>query len=245
MRAGLLASSLSRRRGIEVLNSCHPFFPTFVRLMSEAAAKPPVYDLGTNRRFAKEVGLVRYLFNGVDYVAGGFRYDASLGDNACDFHCDLHDLSTIESRIVGSVICLEVLEHLTAPTKAISEIHRILKPDGICVMAVPFLASYHGKSRRNENPVYNASSGFVDDGSHSGYGDYWRFTHEGLALAFAEAGFRRVDVWPIDGWLLSRLCLLGLYPLLSKFSWLLKVAGWLDQPRLGRATTLHFVRATK
>lgn len=213
--------------------------------MREVACHPPVYDLGTSQRFAKEMGLVRHLFDGVEYRAGGYRFDASLGADACDFDCDLHDLSAIESFTAGSVVCLEVLEHLKAPKQALAEIYRVLKPDGICVMAVPFMASYHGKSHRDANPVYDATVRFVDDGSHSGYGDYWRFTHEGLALAFAEAGFRRVDVWPIDGWLLSRLCLLGLYPILARLPWLMKFVGWLDQPVLGRATTLHFVRAIK
>jgi ubiquinone/menaquinone biosynthesis C-methylase UbiE len=35
------------------------------------------------------------------------------------------------------VICTEVLEHLPEPLPAIEEFHRLLKPGGICVIAVP------------------------------------------------------------------------------------------------------------
>lgn len=213
--------------------------------MREVACHPPCYDLGTSRRFAKEMGLVRTLFDGVEYRAGGFNCDRSFGGDACDFHCDLHDLTSIPSQSVGSVICLEVLEHVRDPWRVLAEVFRILKSDGLCVMTVPFLISYHGKSHRKTNPVFLRQGGFVEDSSHSGYGDYWRFTHEGLALAFAGAGFQRVDIWPIDGWLLSRLCLLGLYEYMVKFPIVLRLVARFDRPRLGRATTLHFVRAIK
>lgn len=62
---------------------------------------------------------------------------------------------------------------------------------------------------------------------------------------FAEAGFTRVDVYPIDGWLISRLEVLGLYRRLASFSVLRKLIHKLDQPRLGRTTTMHYVRAEK
>lgn len=46
-----------------------PFFPTSKRLMTEAAARIPVYDPGTGARFAKEVGLVRHMFDETAGVA--------------------------------------------------------------------------------------------------------------------------------------------------------------------------------
>jgi SAM-dependent methyltransferase len=35
------------------------------------------------------------------------------------------------------LICTEVLEHLPDPLNAVKEFHRLLKPEGICVIAVP------------------------------------------------------------------------------------------------------------
>lgn len=228
-----------------MLDSRHPFFPTFERLMGEAAAQLPVYDLGTSARFAKEVGLVRHLFDEASYRAGGYRPDLSLGELACDFSCDIQNLSGIDDGEAGSVLCLSVLEHVLYPERAVREISRILRPGGLAIVSVPFFVAYHGKSGRGANPVFDRNKGWQSDSSHGGYGDFWRFTHEGLAFLFAEAGFSRIDVFPIDGRLISRLQMLGIYHRLHGLPFLASLMARLDQPRLGRATTMHFVRAEK
>jgi SAM-dependent methyltransferase len=225
-----------------MLTRAHPFFPTFLELMREAARSTPVYDLGTSRRFAKEVGLAREVFDEKSYFAGG--YDPKPGPDACDFHCDVHDMPDLEDKSAGAILSLEVLEHVERPEAAVAEMARILRPGGVLILAVPFLASYHGKRQLTANPVYDGRD-LTRDHSHSGYGDYWRFTHEGLATLLARAGFSRVDVYPIDGALLSRLSLLRLDTLLQRVPLLLKLAGLFDRPRLGRSTTLHFVRAIR
>ena len=59
------------------------------------------------------------------------------------------------------VITQEVLEHVESPFTAIKEIKRILKPNGIAYIQLPFVIGFH------PCPA-----------------DYWRFTHEGIfALA--------------------------------------------------------------
>lgn len=228
-----------------MLDRHHPFFPIFEGLMAEAAVRKPVYDLGTSARFAKEVGLVRHLFDEAAYYAGGYRPDLSFGTDACDFECDIQELSGIATGAAGAVLCISVLEHVLDPRAAIREIYRILRPGGLAVVSVPFLVAYHGKSKRNVNPVYVRDGDWHVDSSHNGYGDFWRFTHEGLALLFAQGGFARVDVYPIDGWLISRLEILGLYRRLARIPVVRTLIHKLDRPRLGRATTLHFVRAEK
>lgn len=120
----------------------------------------------------------------------------------------------------------------------------ILRPAGQAIFSVPFFVSYHGKSGRDANPVYERDSDWQTDPSHAGYGDFWHFTHEGLALMSAEAGFSRVDVYPIDGWLISRLQVLGLYQRLARVP-LVRTLYKIDRPQLGRMTTMHFVRAEK
>lgn len=228
-----------------MLDVRHPFFPTFVRLMSEAAAKPPVYDLGTSGRFAKEVGLVRHLFDEKEYRAGGFHPDNLGKPGGCDFDCDIENMRDVRDNSIGSVICMEVLEHIQHPWQAVGEIHRVLEAHGIAIVSVPFYISYHGKSEVRDNPLICHEGMWRSGNRHSDYGDYWRFTHEGIALLFAEAGFSRVDVYPVDGWLISRLQVLGLYHGLSKLPGMATLLSKLDRPRLGRATTMHFVRAEK
>ncbi len=213
--------------------------------MSEAASKPPVYDLGTSGRFVKEVGLVRQLFDEKEYRAGGFHPD-NLGKlGGCDFDCDIENMRDIQDGSVGSVICMEVLEHVQHPARAVGEIHRVLKDRGIAIVSVPFFTSYHGRSETRDNPIISPERGGALGNRHSDYGDYWRFTHEGIALLFAEAGFSRVDVYPVDGWLLSRLQVLGFYHGLSKLPGMAAILSQLDRPRLGKSTTRHFVRAEK
>ncbi|MDP1927112.1 MAG: methyltransferase domain-containing protein [Thiobacillus sp.] len=228
-----------------MLDLHHPFFLTFERLMAESAARTPVYDLGTSARFAKEVGLVRHLFDENTYRAGGYRPDMTLEMSSCDFDCDIQNLSGIADGEAGSVLSISVLEHVLDPHRAVREMYRILQPGGLAIVSVPFFVAYHGKSGRDVNPVYERGSDWQTDSSHGGYGDFWRFTHEGLALMFAEAGFSRVDVYPIDGWLISRLEVLGLYRRLARVPLVRMLIHKFDRPRLGRTATMHFVRAEK
>lgn len=163
-----------------MLDRHHPFFPIFEGLMAEAAVRKPVYDLGTSARFAREVGLVRHLFDEAAYYAGGYRPDLSLGTDACDFECDIHGLSGIATGAAGAVLCISVLEHVLDPRAAIREIYRILRPGGLAVVSVPFLVAYHGKSKRNVNPVY------VRDGD-------WTSIH--VIMAMEISGALRMRVW--------------------------------------------------
>ena len=45
-----------------------------------------------------------------------------FGDNTFDF-----------------ILCSEVLEHMQEPQKIVDEMHRVLKPNGICISATPYL----------------------------------------------------------------------------------------------------------
>ena len=68
----------------------------------------------------------------------------------------------------------QVLEHTKRPWEAVKELYRVLREDGFVIATTPLIWQYHAKK---------------------GWGDYWRFTPDGLAELFQ--GF---DVLMCAGW---------------------------------------------
>lgn len=103
---------------------------------------------------------------------------------------DIHNLP-FENDSKEAILCIAVLEHVENPIKAMSELHRVLKPGGKLLIYVPFLYYYH---------------------AHEGYyGDYWRFTIDTLknfAKPFSESEITPVRL-PVET--LCRLTPLGRY----------------------------------
>lgn len=102
------------------------------------------------------------------------RYD-SLDVTPCStevtFSGDIQDLGCICDASYDAALCLEVLEHVPDPLKALQETHRILKEDGILIVSVPHLSRVH-------------------DEPH----DYFRFTHYGLRVLLERAGFSVMEI---------------------------------------------------
>jgi len=80
------------------------------------------------------------------------------------------------SRSADLVLCTQVLEHVTDPGRAVSEMARVLKPDGVCLLTT------HGTWFYHPDPE-----------------DYWRWTPAGLSSLFRSAGFGDVKVTPVGG----------------------------------------------
>lgn len=97
------------------------------------------------------------------------------------YQADLQDMAIVPAATYDSAICFEVLEHVPDPFKALTEIHRVLRPGATLIVSVPHL------SRLHEEPY-----------------DFFRYTHYGLRAMFERAGF---DVLQIErrGSLLSFL----------------------------------------
>ena len=85
----------------------------------------------------------------------------------------MHDLSFADGS-VGTVVCLETLEHVADPLQAVREMHRVLRPGG--VLAISSLMFF---------PI------------HAHPWDYWRFTPEGFELLLAPFESRLVVA---QGW---------------------------------------------
>jgi SAM-dependent methyltransferase len=96
------------------------------------------------------------LFPGKKYI----KQDVQDFNPACiDVICDIADMKPISNESIGLVLNLESLEHLPYPQKAIDEIHRVLRPNGLLILTTVM----HFKIHRTPK-------------------DYWRFTPDGIEL---------------------------------------------------------------
>lgn len=103
----------------------------------------------------------------------------------------------------ATVMATEVLEHCPHPDVVLSEIYRVMKPNGVFIFTVPFLWNLH------ETPH-----------------DEYRYTPFALQRLLSDAGFEEIVLNPTGGWHASMAQMLGLWvcraTIPSKLRWLLK-----------------------
>lgn len=139
----------------------------FVRICVETLPwKNPVYEFGALEVHEEEdVAYVRDLFpeKGLKYVGCDMRPGPGV-----DQVQNLHGLD-IPDNSVGTIVCLDTLEHVEYPRKAVSEMHRVLKPNGVLIMSSVFNFPIHGYPN-----------------------DYWRFTPEAFKSLLKDFKHQRV-----------------------------------------------------
>jgi SAM-dependent methyltransferase len=111
----------------------------------------PIYEFGSLQVSEQEEGFadLRPLFPGKEYVGADMRQGIGV-----DQILNLHRID-LPSESVGTIICVDTLEHVEYPHRALEEIHRVLKPDGIALIC-----------------------SVMDYPIHDYPYDYWRFTPE-------------------------------------------------------------------
>lgn len=124
-------------------------------------------------------GVTRYI--GLDLE------DNPIHDNRPDItwqdgRIPLHDGS------VDCALCTEVLEHCPDPEAVLKEICRVLSPNGLLVLTVPFLWPLH------EVPY-----------------DEYRYTPFSLKRHLAASGFTSIELRPLGGWDASLAQMIGLW----------------------------------
>lgn len=108
----------------------------------------PIYEFGSLRVAGQEdFADLRPLFPGKEYIGADMQQGIGV-----DTLLNLHAIN-LPTESVGTVLCVDTLEHVEYPHKALEEIHRILKPGGLVFIASVMLWPIH-------NYPY----------------DYWRFT---------------------------------------------------------------------
>jgi SAM-dependent methyltransferase len=96
------------------------------------------------------------LFPGKRYI----KQDMQNFDPPCiDILCDVTNMKPIPDESIGLVLNCESLEHIQHPSKAIDEIYRVLRPDGLLILTTVM----HFKIHRTPK-------------------DYWRFAPDGIEL---------------------------------------------------------------
>lgn len=119
---------------------------------------------------------------------------------------DIQNMEMIRDASYDSALCLEVLEHVPSPERAVGEVHRILEAGGLAIFSVPHLSRLH-------------------DEPH----DYYRFTKHGLRHLLETAGFEVLELHQKGGLLAflghqaSTLVLSAAWPVpgLRELAWLL------------------------
>ena len=89
---------------------------------------------------------------------------------------------TLEDNSVDRIICYHILEHIPDDKKAMKELYRILKKDGLCYIQTPF----------KEGEIYENASITTPEGrlEHFGQDDHLRvYSVSGLKHRLEEAGF--------------------------------------------------------
>lgn len=109
---------------------------------------------------------LRPLFPGREYVGCDIRRGPGVDRIEDAEHLAFSDGST------GTMIMCEILEHLPNPTRALAEARRVLRPDGLLLISVPFNFRLHGFPH-----------------------DYWRFTAAGMWQLMAD--FEAKAVWAV------------------------------------------------
>ncbi len=125
----------------------------FVELASQSLPlADPICEFGAWQAEGQEdIADLRELFAGKQYIGADMREGRGV-DRILDLHAiDLADAS------VGTVISCDTFEHVEYPRRAIQEIHRILKPDGVVLL-----------------------TSVMNFPIHAYPNDYWRFTPEGF-----------------------------------------------------------------
>jgi SAM-dependent methyltransferase len=193
-------------------------------LTEALAGANDVLDIGTEYRFRKELRPLKEWFKGKNYKAAGFHPRMDLGEDNCDLDLDICAIDLPDASF-DCVICLEVLEHVANPFAAANELLRILRPGGALFLTVPFLHGYHG----------HPESGSA---AHDSFPDYWRFTHQGLEMLFAN--LRELKIVPLTGPIEFRLRFTPAASWIDRTPWR-QLVDQIDRPELGRATTRHVV----
>ena len=116
-------------------------YKIFEKEIKKISRKKKVVDIGTSKRFAKEMEYFRHFF-GKNYQVLGVDIDKQLLKKAQKKlgiktkHMDLYNNWQFPQKF-DIIVAGEVLEHLYYPENIIKKSHQWLKPAGLFLVSVP------------------------------------------------------------------------------------------------------------
>ena len=130
-----------------------PFLNGVARAVAESFDLPgPILEIGSYQVAGQEeIADLRPLFAGKRYLGVDVRPGPGV-----DCVADVEDLSQADAS-VGTVIAMNTFEHVPRFWRGFEEIERVLRPDGVVLVSVPFYFRIHHYPS-----------------------DYWRFTPQAL-----------------------------------------------------------------
>jgi SAM-dependent methyltransferase len=142
------------------------FIHGVVRAAAESFLLPePMLEIGSYQVAGQEGLSLRPLFAGRHYTGVDFR--AGPGVDSVE---DVERLSRPNAS-VGTVLALNVFEHVRVFWRGFSEVHRVLREDGVLIASAPFYFHIH---------------------SHPN--DYWRFTPEAFKTLLEDYSTKIIGV---------------------------------------------------
>lgn len=99
------------------------------------------------------------------------------------FQADLQHMDMVADATYDIIVCSHVLEHVENDAKAMLELHRILKPDGVCLVLVPLIVG-----KRDTEEQWGCS--IEENWRRFGQGDHSRlYGKEDFIRRLQDAGF--------------------------------------------------------
>ena len=146
----------------------------FVKIVAEnLPISEPIVEFGSLQVPGQEgFADLRPFFPTMEYMGCDMREGIGV-----DRVLDLHNID-LPSESVGTVLIMDTLEHIAYPVRALEEVFRILKSDGLVII-----------SSHMNFPIH----GFPND--------YWRFTPEGFRVllkpfSFCFVEYAGIEVFP-------------------------------------------------
>jgi len=130
----------------------------FEEKLREVAKEPRVVDIGGGEPFQKDLARYREIFQHV-------RFE-TVDPDAASHPTHVGSIYQLPFRDneLPAILCKSVFEHLAEPHRAAEELYRVLQPGGKLLLYTHFIYPYHARV--------------------GVYGDYFRYTEEGLRFLF-------------------------------------------------------------